>query len=167
MASFDHSVDVDVHISEAFMLFSDFERFPDFMEGVEEVRRTGDDTLRWRAEIVGIEEEWDAKVTTLSPNERIAWKSVSGAKNEGDVTFEKLNERQTRVHLRIEYEPEGFVENVGTALGFVNARMRGDLERFKRAVEDGAAVSNGWNDAASGKPLDPNQADIDSNKPLG
>lgn len=140
MASFDHSVDVDVHISEAFMLFSDFERFPTFMDGVEEVRRSGDDTLHWRAQIAGREEEWDAKVTDLSPNEKIAWKSVSGARNEGTVTFEKLTEGTTRVHLNIEYEPEGFVENVGTALGFVNARMAGDLDRFKKAVEAGAAV---------------------------
>ena len=148
MASFDGSVDVNVHISEAFMLFSDFERYPSVMEGVEEVRRTGDDTLHWRAEVTGHELEWDAKVTELSPSDKIKWESTSGAKNEGEVTFDKLDEGRTRVHMHVEYEPEGLVENVGAALGVVNARLEADLESFKRAVEGGAAVHNGWHDAA-------------------
>lgn len=149
------------------MLFSDFERFPGFMEGVEEVRRTGDDTLHWRVEVGGRHEEWDAKVTSLSPNEKIAWQSVSGAKNEGEVTFEKVNEHATRVHLHVEYDPVGAVENLGAALGVVNSRLRRDLERFKRAVEAGAAVHDGWHDAPSGEPLEHYQDDIDSNEAPG
>ncbi len=147
MASFDHSVDVNVHVSEAYMLFSDFERYPSFMEGVQEVRRTGDDTLHWRAQVAGHELEWDAKITALSPSDKIAWESTSGSKNEGEVLFDKLDEGRTRVHMHIEYEPEGLVENVGAALGVVNARLDADLERFKRAVEAGAAVHSGWHDA--------------------
>lgn len=147
MASFDKSIDVDVHISEAYMLFSDFERFPGFMEGVDEVRRTGDDTLHWRATVGGREMEWDAKITELSPSDRIAWTSTTGARNAGEVTFDKLDEEHTRVHLHVEYDPEGFVENVGAALGIVNGRMERDLERFKEAVESGAAVHDGWHEA--------------------
>ncbi len=147
MASFDKTIDVNVHISEAFMLFSDFERYPGFMEDVKEVKRLSDDRLHWRADVMGHEVEWDAKVTELSPNDKVAWASTSGAKNVGEVTFDKLDEGHTRVHMHVEYEPEGFVENVGAALGLVNARLQGDLERFKRAVEEGAAVNDGWHDA--------------------
>ncbi len=147
MASFDSTIDVNVHISEAYLLFSDFERFPTFMEGVKDVRRTGDDTLHWRAEIGGREVEWDAKVTELSPSDKIAWASTSGAKNTGEVRFDKVNEDRTQVHMHVEYEPEGFIENVGAALGVVNGRLERDLERFKRAVEGGAAVHDGWRDA--------------------
>src|SRR5690606_7026038 len=79
---------------------------------------------------------------------RIAWESVSGARNAGVVTFDKLDEDSTRVNLHIEYDPEGFVENVGSALGVVNGRMRGDLQRFKEAAEDGA-YRRGWHDPAA------------------
>lgn len=156
MASFDKTIDVNVHISEAFMLFSEFERYPSFMEGVEEVTRLGGDKLHWRAEVLGHEVDWDAKVTELSPNDKVAWESTSGARNVGEVTFDKLDEGRTRIHMHVEYEPEGFVENVGAALGVVNARLQGDLARFKRAVEGGAAVEGG----GSGAPAAPDLAKV-------
>ncbi|NLG08463.1 MAG: SRPBCC family protein [Deinococcales bacterium] len=144
MASFDKSIDVDVPVAEAYLLFSEFERFPSFMEGVESVERIGQDELRWRANIAGREEEWTARITEQAPSQRIAWESTSGARNAGEATFDKLDANHTRVHLHIEYEPEGFVENVGALLGIVNGRMSADLERFKQLVEEGGAARSGW-----------------------
>jgi len=161
MAAFDESVDVEVPVSEAYALFRQFERFPAFMEGVEEVRREGPDRLYWRANIGGREEEWEARVVVDEPDTRIAWESVAGARNAGAVRFEKIGENTTRVHLHVEYEPEGFVENVGTALGLVNGRMRGDLMRFKEVAEAGA-VSSGWHD-----PADRSVADAERDRVVG
>lgn len=146
MASFDKSVEVNAPISEAYALFSNFERFPEFMEGVESVRREGADQLQWHARIAGKDERWSARITENVPEGRVAWESTSGARNEGLVTFDKLTEDRTRVHMHVEYEPEGFVENVGSLLGVVNARMAGDLNRFKELVEEGGAVRGGWHD---------------------
>lgn len=147
MARFDESIEVNATVSEAYRLFSQFERFPGFMEGVQEVRRTGTDTLFWKAEIGGREEEWEAKVTKEEPDTAIAWQSVSGARNAGEVTFDKVDQNTTQVNLHIEYEPEGFVENVGAMLGVVNGRMKGDLQRFKEMVESGGNEA-GWHDPA-------------------
>ena len=147
MATFDESIDVNVPVTEAYGLFRQFEQFPTFMEGVEQVRREGPDRLHWRANIAGRDEEWEARVTADEPDTRIAWESVSGSRNAGVVTFDKLDESSTRVNLHIEYDPEGFIENVGTALGVVNGRMRGDLQRFKEAAE-GGAYRSGWHDPA-------------------
>lgn len=143
MASFERSIDVEVPVAEAYMLFSDFESFPSFMEGVESVERLPNDRLRWRANIGGRHEEWTAAVTELSPSTAIAWQSTSGTRNEGRVTFDKLREGATRVHMHIEYEPEGMVENLGAMLGVVNGRIAGDLKRFKALVEEGPGRS-GW-----------------------
>lgn len=148
MAEFNETIEVNVPVSEAYRLFSQFETFPTFMEGVEVVRREADDRLYWRARIAGRDEEWDAKVTEEVPDTRIAWEGVSGARNLGRVTFEKVDEGTTKISLFIDYDPEGFVENVGTALGVVNGRMRGDLQRFKEAAERGGYAS-GWHDPAS------------------
>lgn len=148
MATFDESIEVNVPVTEAYGLFRQFEQFPTFMEGIEQVRREGQDRLYWRASIAGRDEEWEARVTADEPDTRIAWESVSGARNAGVVTFDKLDEDSTRVNLHIEYDPEGFVENAGSALGVVNGRMRGDLQRFKEAAEDGA-YRRGWHDPAA------------------
>ena len=140
-ASFEESVEINVNVSEAYLLFSDFERFPEFMEGVERVVKTGDDTMLWRATVQGRPEEWLARITEMAPSKRISWESVSGAKNNGTVSFERVSDTVSRVHMRIEYTPAGLVENVGSVLGIVNARMRGDLARFKRLAEAGGAVT--------------------------
>lgn len=143
MASFEKSIDVDVPVAEAYMLFSDFESFPSFMEGVQSVERLPGDRLRWHASIGGREEEWTARITEQAPSTAIAWSSTSGARNEGRVTFHKLDGASTRVHMHIEYEPEGLIENVGTLLGVVNGRIAGDLKRFKELVEEDPRRS-GW-----------------------
>lgn len=164
MATFERSIDVDVPVAEAYMLFSDFESFPSFMEGVESVEQVSDDQLRWRANIAGREEEWTARITEQMPSTKIAWESTSGARNAGLVTFDKLDEGSTRVNLHIEYEPEGFVENVGTLLGIVNGRMAGDLERFKQLVEEGGAARSGWR-AADGSRREATAAEVDELEP--
>ncbi len=143
MASFEKSIDVDVPVAEAYMMFSDFESFPSFMEGVESVERLSDDRLRWHANIAGRDEEWIAQVTEQAPSNAVAWQSVSGSRNAGRVTFDRLSDDRTRVNLHIEYEPEGFIENVGSMLGVVNGRIEGDLKRFKELVERGP-VRSGW-----------------------
>lgn len=144
MAIFERSIDVKVPVAEAYLLFSDFEGFPSFMEGVESVERLANDRLRWHSTIGGRDEEWVAKVTELAPSSAIAWASESGARNQGRVTFEKLDNATTRVHMHIEYEPEGVIENIGAMLGVVNGRIAGDLHRFKQLVEECGVVRSGW-----------------------
>jgi uncharacterized membrane protein len=147
MATFDRSIKVNVPIAEAYMLFSDFERFPDFMEGVDNIERLSEDELKWQTTVGGHAHEWTVRVTELAPSNRIAWQSTSGAQHSGVVTFNRLDYDHTRVDLHIEYEPEGFVENAETTLGFTNGRLARDLRRFKRLVEAGGAARSGWHAA--------------------
>jgi uncharacterized membrane protein len=65
----------------------------------------------------------------------VAWKSTSGAKNAGVVTFHRLADQKTRVMLQIDYDPEGMVESVGDAVGVVATRLSRDLDRFKDFIE--------------------------------
>jgi uncharacterized membrane protein len=144
MASHTHSIDVHVPIRTAYNQWTQFEEFPHFMEGVKEVRQITDTTLHWRAEIAGKEEEWDAVISEQIPDQRIAWTSITGAKNAGVVTFHHIDPNTTRVTLQIDYEPEGLVENVGEILGLVKTRMGRDLERFKKFIESRQMETGAW-----------------------
>lgn len=144
MASHTHSIDVNVPVRTAYNQWTQFEEFPQFMEGVKEVRQITDTTLHWHAEIAGRDEEWDAVISEQIPDQRVAWTSITGAKNAGVVTFHHIDENTTRVTLQIDYEPEGLVENVGSALGVVKARMGGDLERFKKFIESRQTETGAW-----------------------
>jgi hypothetical protein len=63
---------------------------------------------------------------------------------EGVVRFEPLSDNRTRVNLELEYDPQGVVENVGDALGFVSRRVEGDLERFKTFIEWRGTETEAW-----------------------
>ncbi len=144
MASTLKTIDVDVPVNVAYNQWTQFEEFPKFMEGVKEVRQLDDKRLHWRAEVGGKAEEWDAVITEQHPDERIAWTNTTGAKNAGVVTFHRLSDTSTRVALQLDYEPEGLVENVGSALGVVERRVDGDLKRFKQFIEARGHASGAW-----------------------
>ena len=144
MDSIEKSITVDVPVRTAYNQWTQFESFPSFMEGVEEVRQLTDKRLHWRAEIAGKTEEWDAEIMEQTPDQRVSWRSTSGAHNAGTVSFQPMGANQTQVTLRMEYKPEGVVEKVGSALGFVDGRVKGDLERFKKFIEARGVETGAW-----------------------
>src|SRR5690242_5359538 len=75
-SSVEESVEVNVPLSTAYNQWTQFEDFPQFMESVREVRQIDDRHLHWRAEVGGVEKEWDAEITEQIPDERIAWRST-------------------------------------------------------------------------------------------
>ena len=109
--------------------------FPDSCKVVKEVRQLDDQRLHWRADIAGVEKEWTAKITEQIPDDRIAWISESGEYTSGLVDFARLGMDRTRVALEIAYDPTGFIENAGEAVGLVSRRIGHDLERFKEFIE--------------------------------
>ncbi len=135
MSKIDQSIDVDVDVRTAYDQWTQFEDFPKFMEGVEEIRQVDDTHTHWRTKIAGREKEFDAEITEQTPDQRIAWTSEDGPEHAGVVTFHRIDENVTRVMLQMDYEPEGLAEKVGDALGLVKRRVTGDLERFKALVE--------------------------------
>jgi uncharacterized membrane protein len=144
MSTIEKSIDVEVPVHTAYNQWTQFEEFPQFMEGVEAVRQLDNQRLHWRANVGGKVEEWDAVITEQHPDERIAWKNTTGASNAGVVTFHRLSDTTTRVMLQLEYDPQGVVENLGDMLGVVSRRIAGDLERFKEFIEARGKETGAW-----------------------
>jgi uncharacterized membrane protein len=127
---------VKVPASVAYNQWTQFEKFPEFMAGVKEVRQLDEGHLHWRAEIAGREEEWDAEITEQIPDQHIAWHNTSGATNSGVVTFHRLSDGSSRIMLQMEYEPRGITETIGDAIGLMRRRVVDDLNRFKAFIEE-------------------------------
>ena len=128
----------------AYDQWTQFEEFPQFMEGVEQVRQLDDTHLHWTAEIAGMRREWNAEITEQTPDQRIAWQSTDGTRHAGVVTFHRLDDGKSRVMLQLDSEPEGVVEKAGDALGLLKRRVKGDLGRFKELIESRGAASGAW-----------------------
>jgi uncharacterized membrane protein len=137
------SLTVDVPVRTAYNQWTQFETFPAFMEGVEEVRQLDDTRLHWKAEIAGVTREWDAEIVDQTPDERITWRATDGTTNKGTVSF-RPEASGTEVTLRMEFEPDCIVEKAGDVLQIVQTRVGGDLERFKDFIEARGAESGAW-----------------------
>jgi uncharacterized membrane protein len=140
----EESIDVQVPVRTAYDQWTQFETFPQFMDGVESVVQVDDTHLRWQADIAGATRVWDAEISEQTPDQRIAWHSTAGATNSGVVTFHRLDDDTTRVMLQLEFDPDGIVEAAGDALGFVKRRATGDLGRFKEFIEERGTETGAW-----------------------
>jgi uncharacterized membrane protein len=144
MSTIEKSIVVNRPVSMVYNQWTQFESFPQFMEGVKEVHQIDNKRVHWHAEIAGVDREWDAEILQQIPDRMISWRSVSGPHIAGIVTFESLGPTQTRVALRMDYEAQGVLDKIGDAIGAIDRRIEGDLERFKEFVERRNSETGQW-----------------------
>ena len=144
MKTIEESIEIDVPVSKAYNQWTQFESFPQFMDGVERVEQKDDKRLHWVAEISGDKREWDAEITEQHPDHRVAWRAIGQPGPNGVVTFHKLDEGRTKVMVQMDYEPEGMTESVGSFVGLDSRRVKGDLESFKEFIEGRAHETGAW-----------------------
>ncbi len=121
MSKIEESIDVKVPVRVAYDQWTQFEEFPRFMNGVESVEQIDDTNLHWIAKIGGIRKEWDAEITQQEPDQRVAWKSTTGADNGGAVDFHRLDDQLTRITLTMDVAPQASSRRSATRLAFPRA----------------------------------------------
>jgi uncharacterized membrane protein len=149
-------IEVNAPVEVVFKLYSDFEKFPEWMKSVKEVRRTGERLTTWTADVPLMNVEWEAETTEYEPNNLIAWRTVRGdIEMDGRVWFEETENGKTRMNISIGYEPPA------GRLGSLVAHLLGndpeqqieeDFKRFARLAEKHAAEQGAQEeDSAQGK----------------
>lgn len=161
MSDIEKSIVVRAPLKQVYDQWTQFEEFPQFMEGVLEVRQLDARTLHWRARIAGVEQEWEAEIVDQVPDTRIAWKSTSGSGNAGAVNFEALPDGGTEVRLHMRYDPEGVIESVGDSLGVMSHQVARDLERFRTFIEERDGATGGWRGEIHGARVDDRSAPVE------
>jgi uncharacterized membrane protein len=139
------TIDVTVPVTTAYNQWTQFESFPHFLSFVQSIDQLDDRRLHWKVKIAGVEREFDAEITEQLPDERVAWKSVSGeVDHAGVVTFHRLSDESSRVAVQLDWTAENLVEKVGAALGIDNASVKSDLRHFKEFIEGRGAETGAW-----------------------
>lgn len=87
--------------AEVFDAWIDFEQLPMMIEALESVSTIGHRS-HWNARFKGVPVQWDAELTQLIPNQSVGWKSVSGPKHSGRITFSPLG-NDTLAHVQMNY----------------------------------------------------------------
>ena len=144
MTTAEANIDIASDITTVYNQWTQFEDFPLFMEGVDEVTQLDDRHLHWKVSIAGVHREFDATITEQIPEVRVAWKADGDVRHAGVVDFHRVEDRRTNVSLQLEMEPQGLVEHVGDTLGVVERRATGDLKRFRLLVEKNQEATGSW-----------------------
>ena len=144
MPTVEKSIEVEVPVRTAYNQWTQFEEFPSFMESVKSVTQLDDTHVRWVVQIAGKRHEWEAEITEQDPDQRIAWRATDGKANAGVVTFHRIGDSRTRIMVQMDYEPEGAVERVGSAVGAAERQVEQDLERFKELIESRGQETGAW-----------------------
>jgi uncharacterized membrane protein len=161
MSRIEKTITVEAPIDTVYGQWTQFESFPTFMDGVDKVVQVDDRTLDWSASVAGRTKTWQARIVDQTRPERIAWKSIDGAQNDGAVSFSSTGPGQTEIRLVVDADPDGLIEEVGDRLGFLDRRIGDDLGRFKEFIEGRSVPTGAWqgeihgDDASVGVDIDP------------
>jgi hypothetical protein len=138
--------DVGVPVDVAYAQWTQFEEFPNFMHRVVNVDHDEEERqkVKWQEKIWFSTRDWEAEIIEQIPNERIAWKTVSGTKHTGVVTFHKLDDNLTRILVNLDFQPSGLIEKTASGFRFVKRAVESDLCRFKAFIETKKEPTGAW-----------------------
>ena len=144
METIKRSIDVQAPVADVYGRWTQVEDFPLFMKSLREVRRIDERRFYWRAERDGLPYEAVEEISLMIPNQRIAWRNVSGTENSGVVSFDQIEPTLTRVTLDLAYMPDsGWHEPFALA-----ERIERTLEAFRDLSEPGGVmeelVTHNW-----------------------
>lgn len=136
------SIEVQAPLQDVYSYWSNFQNFPRFMENIEEVRMTGEDTSHWKVKgPLGTSVEFDAKTTEMNPDQGVGWNTIDGqVMTSGEIRFQEVQPDRTRVEVTMNYaDPPGGKagEAVANILSDPEKSMSQDLENFAGIVERG------------------------------
>ncbi|MDP9364189.1 MAG: SRPBCC family protein [Chloroflexota bacterium] len=138
MAKVEKDIHVNVPVSRAYEIWTNFEGFPNFMHNVVSIDQDGT-KLHWIANVRGRREEWDAEITDQTQDASVAWRSTAGVENHGSVRFAP-HEGGTHVFVTIEYARNPLEAVSDTLTHAVSREVEQDLENFKKFAELGEPV---------------------------
>lgn len=145
MSKVQESIDVDVPVSTAYNQWTQFEDFPMFMEGVEEITQLDERRNHWKTKIGGVSREFDTEIVDQVPDDHVAWRTVTGeVKQSGMVSFQPLDAGHTRIVMSMDFQPEGLAEKAADMMNMLDRQVKGDLKRFKNFIEKRGTETGGY-----------------------
>lgn len=139
-----HAVFVAVPVEIAYNQFTQFGDFPDFMRAVTKSEQIDPAQVEFEYRRWGLRRSWRAHIVDQRPEERIAWRSVSGVRLAGVTTFHSIAPRLTQVDASVVVEPAGAVQRIARRVGLLDRALAAELHRFKAFVEMREEETGAW-----------------------
>jgi uncharacterized membrane protein len=138
------AVDVAVDLETAYNQFSQFEDWPQFMHRVTNVSQDDECTIKFSTKIWGKTKEYEAKIVTQRPDDRIKWKVSQGITHTGVASFHELAPRLTRIEITLDVDPGSLIEKAARGMRHIKRAVRADLHRYKAFIEMQELETGAW-----------------------
>jgi len=138
------AVDVAVPLETAYNQFTQFEDWPEFMHRVTRVTQEDECTIGFATKIWGKTKEFEAKIDTQRPDQRIKWRVSQGITHSGVVTFHELAPNLTRIEVNLDVDPGSLIEKAARGMRHVKRAVRADLARYKAFIEMQELETGAW-----------------------
>src|SRR5690349_10442313 len=138
------AVDVAVDLETAYNQFTQFEDWPQFMHRVTNVSQDDECTIHFTTKIWGKTKEYEAKIVTQRPDDRIKWKVSQGITHTGVASFHELAPRLTRIEITLDVDPGSLLEKAARGMRHIKRAVRADLHRFKAFIEMQELETGAW-----------------------
>ncbi len=143
------TINIAAPVEDVYRFWSNHGNFPKFMRHIREVHDLGGGRSHWVAYGPGgMSVSWDAEMTERIENRIMAWKSTPGSmiENAGIIRFDQAPDGNTRVTIRLSYNPPAGV--IGHAVASLfgadpKKEMDEDLQRMKSLIEEGRTSVGG------------------------
>ena len=102
------AININAPVDCVFRMWTNCQNFPCFMSNVCEVNDLGDGRSHWMvAGPAGSRIEWDADITSYTPNDVLGWRTEPNAivQHAGIIRFLSNPDGSTTVHIRLTYNP--------------------------------------------------------------
>ena len=138
------AVDVAVDLETAYNQFCQFEDWPQFMHRVTNVSQDDETTIHFSTKIWGKTKEFEAKIVTQRPDDRVKWKVSQGITHSGVASFHELAPRLTRIEITLDVAPGSLIEKAARGMRHVKRAVRADLHRYKAFIEMQELETGAW-----------------------
>ena len=138
------AIDVAVPLETAYNQWTQFEEYPNFMHRVDSASQDDEAHVTFTEKVWGFGRDFEAEILEQRPYERIVWRSTSGLKHAGVVTFHQLAERLTRIEVSVDFKPESLFQKFARGARFSKRAIRADMHRFKAYIEMTEEEDGNW-----------------------
>jgi hypothetical protein len=153
MSMVQQAIEVSAPLHTVYEQLAAFENYPRFMTGVERVTPLGNQQTHWVMDVDGRRQEFDAQITELSFDERVAWATMDGPLLSETITVRPMGETRTQVVAQLEADIAFLMPSDRHGQETLNRRLKDDLATFKGLIESGRMGAGGKLGGASSKQL--------------
>jgi uncharacterized membrane protein len=134
MSRFTETIEVGVPVRAAYEQLTEFESYPEFMTGVQQVTQLSDTETHWVMNLDGRRREFDAHVVESRPDQRVAWEAAGGLLTEA-ITLKRVGLDRTQVTCELDADARALLPGDAHPKDALGRLLKADMSRLKSYLE--------------------------------